>query len=502
VSTCLRGSPAVAKRGCIGALLFTVLLSFGLRQAAFGANEERFTFETPSGERVEAFRGSFAVPENRAVATSRELTIRYVRLPALGTKTGPPIFYLAGGPGGSGIEAINYRYPIFAAMRAYGDVIALDQRGTGASNVVPSCRSSQTVPLRTVTSDLQFLGMFRSALKECLVFWKRGAADLAGYNTVENAKDLDALRQHLGVDKVVLWGTSYGAHLALAALREMPSGIDRVVLSSVRGLDQTIKLPVRADEYIRRLQEAVDTQPQAKAAYPDIAALMGRVHRKLERTPVLVKLNSGGVTKVDYLLQRKDMQLITASLMSDPAGAARFLQVYLALDRGIDPRIDQIPARLLPDYLADPTRPIQFEAMPIATNLASGVTKQRRLTVHEQIKSSLLGRYLDQSLAYDGIAPSLDLGDGFRSKPVSNIPVLVFAGTLDGRTDIEDQRLSVSGLTNATIVTVRNAGHNLFDQPVELLAAIHAFMAGQHLQSTTITVGLPNLASRFQQVDR
>ena len=34
-------------------------------------------------------------------------------------------------------------------------------------------------------------------------------------------------------------------------------------------------------------------------------------------------VNQAGGTKVDYLLQRKDMQLITASLMSDPAGAAR-----------------------------------------------------------------------------------------------------------------------------------------------------------------------------------
>jgi pimeloyl-ACP methyl ester carboxylesterase len=498
VSTCQRDSATVPERGRIRALIFTVLLSFGLSQAAFGTNEERFILETPNGEQVEAFRGSFAVPENRAVATSREITIRYVRLPALGAKTGPPIFYLAGGPGGSGIEAMHYRYPMFAAMRAYGDVIALDQRGTGASNVVPSCRSSQSVPLRTVTSDLKFVGIFRSALKECLVFWRHRAADLAGYNTVENAQDLDALRRHLGADKIVLWGTSYGAHLALAALKEMPSGIERVVLSSVRGLDQTIKLPVRADEYIRRLQAAVDTQSDAKAAYPDIAALMRRVHRKLEHTPVLVKLNSVGGTKIDYLLQRKDMQLITASLMSDPAGAARFLQVYRALDRGIDPRIDQIPARLLPDYLTDPTRPIQFDGMPIAMNLASGVTKQRRLTVHEQIESSLLGRYLDQSLAYDGLAPSLDLGDGFRAKPVSDIPVLVFAGTLDGRTDIEDQRQSISGLTNATIVTVKNAGHNLFDQPVELLAAIRAFMAGRQLQSTIITVGLPNLAPRLQ----
>ena len=42
---------------------------------------------------------------------------------------------------------------------------------------------------------------------------------------------------------MTLWGISYGSHLALAALNEIPSEIDRIVIASAEGLDQTVKLP-------------------------------------------------------------------------------------------------------------------------------------------------------------------------------------------------------------------------------------------------------------------
>src|SRR5215471_2774869 len=128
-------------------LIASVWLCWAGYVAASPAGEQPFTFKTWNGQQLDALRGSLAVPENRASPRSRQITIRYVRLPAAaGNEHAPPIVYLAGGPGASGIEAINYRYEMFMAMRQYGDVIALDQRGTGSSNDVPSCRSRRTLP--------------------------------------------------------------------------------------------------------------------------------------------------------------------------------------------------------------------------------------------------------------------------------------------------------------------------------------------------------------------
>jgi len=400
--------------------------------------------------------------------------------------------YLAGGPGASGIDAIRYRYAAFNAMRRYGDVIALDQRGTGASNDLPTCRSHEILPASRESSDKQFSKTQRTALSECFAFWKSKGVDLAAYNTRENALDLEDLRRYLGTDKIVLWGTSYGAQLALAAMKELPDHIDKVVLSSVRGLDQNWKLPATLEPYLDRLQRAVDAQPGARALYGDIRELIRRVHATLDISPVPVTLKGSNGAPVAYLLHRRDMQLLAVSLIADPSGAARMLNIYRALDQHQDPAIDRIPTRLLPDHFVAPGQPVSLQCMPILTNIASGISRGRRKSVLAQTPGSPFGEYLDPTRQYDGIAAELDVGEDFRKKPTSPIPTLIFSGTLDGRTVLEEQREATLGFTGATRVTVENAGHNLFDSLTpELLSALDQFMANRPVESTTIVVAGP-----------
>ncbi|WP_308364613.1 MULTISPECIES: alpha/beta hydrolase [unclassified Microbulbifer] len=95
---------------------------------------------------------------------------------------------------------------------------------------------------------------------------------------------------------------------------------------------------------------------------------------------------------------------------------------------------------------------------------------------------------------YDGIAPELDLGESFRTAPVSKVPVLLLSGTLDGRTTIESQKEAVSGLANLTSITVENAGHNLFMTSSEVQEVIDQFMQDRPIEKTTITISLPNMA--------
>jgi len=447
------------------------------------------------GRRTEAFQGSFLVPESRDGKTDRRLTLRYVRLTATVTPSGPPIVYLAGGPGASGVDAIRYRYRAFDALRRYGDVIALDQRGTGASNDLPTCSSHEIVPSDRDATDERFSKIQRAALTECLAFWKSKGVDLTAYNTRENALDLEDLRRHLGADKITLWGTSYGAQLALAAMREMPNHINKVVLSSVRGLDQNWKLPDTLEPYLDRLQRAVDTQPDASALYGDIRALIRRVHAALDISPVPVSLKGNNGGRVTAFMHRRDMQLLAAALLADPRGAALMLKIYKNLDQHQDPQIERIPARLLPDHLADVGQPIALRCMPVATNIASGISRRRRASTIAETPRSLFGEYLDLTRQYDGIASELDVGDEFRRTPVSSIPTLLFSGSLDGRTVLEEQREATLGLSRITRITVNNAGHNLLDSLTpEMVSALDQFMTDRPVQTTTLFVSLPRFA--------
>jgi len=449
--------------------------------------ETAMKFEARSGATAEAYEGQFTVPENRANPDSRTLTLKYVRFPSTSDTPGAPIIYLSGGPGGSGIgTATGRRFDLFMAMREFGDVIALDQRGTGASNDMETCESSFVDSDTEFVSDRAYIDMQKAALAECYAVWDAAGIDIAGYNTVQNAADLDDLRKHLGAEKISLWGISYGSHLTFAALKQMDDRIDRVVIASGEGLDQTIKQPARGDAYFGRLQAAIDKAGLNGPAYDDIVGLIRRVNAKLDAAPMMLSIPQASGKPAPFLLQRRDMQQFTSGLISDPERTEMLLDIYAGLDKG-----DTAPVIAVLQRWIEPGAPISFRPMPIATDIASGTGPARRAMLSEQAKTGITGRYLNHEVELEDVRPSLSLGPDFRSDPVSDVPVLLLSGTLDGRTYVESQREAVAGLRNVKIVTVENAGHNLFMSSPDVTATIQAFMRGEDVSTDTITIPFP-----------
>jgi pimeloyl-ACP methyl ester carboxylesterase len=457
-----------------------------------GAAEEAIAFKTRSGETVEAFRGTFQVPENRADPNSRPINVHYVRFPATGAKAGAPIVYLAGGPGGSGIDtAGGERFPLFMVMRQFGDVIALDQRGTGRSETAPKCVSDVVLPVDRVLQAKERNRLLHQAVEQCGKFWRVAGYDPSGYTTLESARDLEQLRIHLGASKISLWGISYGTHLALAAIKEMEPRLEKVILASVEGLDQTVKLPSETDAYFDRLQAVIDQQPAAKAAYPDIKTLIRRVHGKLDASPIRLSIPTKAGNK-DMLLTTEVMRLIASAMIADPGNAKQLLTLYLAVDAGVTDPV----AGVLSQFMT-PGAPEEFRLMPTAMDIASGISPQRLARVEAEAMSALLGDLLNYPMPQLVGGLGLDLGEGFRSAPQSPVPVLVLTGTLDGRTYPKEQQAAVAGLTNSTTVIVENAGHNLFMASPEVTTVITEFMSGKSLHSTRIVVTPPNFEPAF-----
>ncbi len=448
--------------------------------------EEAIVFESASGKTTAAFAGEFYVPENRGEPDSRKIPIRYIRFPSTSKKPGAPIVYLSGGPGGSGIQTAKYRrFSLFMEMTKHADVIALDQRGTGKSNDIPHCQSNVVVPLTEAITDEAYFELQRLALEQCLGKWKKQGVDIHGYTTVESARDLEDLRIHLGAKKISLWGISYGSHLALAALKYIGDSIDRVMIATVEGLDQTIKMPARTDAYFDRLQEAINSDSKLKEQLPDIKSLVRRVHSQLDSQPLRLNVRSGE-DEVEVLLVKRDLQQMLAATISDPDGALRMLRLYLAVEQGYTAPLAEVMQRF-----GDVTAPISFRAMPVAMDLASGQSEARYAEIMSQAKTSLLGSFLNSSIHLTGAIPGLDLGEDFRSAPVSDIPTLVLRGSLDGRIYPLSQLEATSGLKNRQVVDVINAGHNLFMTSPEVAQTMNEFMRGEALTKTTINVDLP-----------
>ncbi|MBK7895873.1 MAG: alpha/beta fold hydrolase [Anaerolineaceae bacterium] len=165
--------------------------------------------------------GFLTVPEDRSSASSPTIELAVAIVAAPDGATAPPIVYLAGGPGGSGIDDYiadpeGWEMP-FLQNR---DLILLDQRGTGFSEPSLDCPEFAEADEQDNPDALCFDRLTSEGI------------NLMAYNTQENAADVEALRQALGIEAWDLLGISYGTRLALEVMRNHPAGIRAVILDS------------------------------------------------------------------------------------------------------------------------------------------------------------------------------------------------------------------------------------------------------------------------------
>jgi len=456
-----------------GALTLIVLSACG---HVCAATAEPYEFRTADGTTVAAEIGELTVPENRSQRDSRMLRLRYVRFPATTKTPGSPIVYLAGGPGGPGIEMARLeRFPMFMALRDVADVIAFDQRGTGMSNDVPICESGvHTPPLDTALTPEGLRQAMHQAAAVCQRFWRDRGIDIAGYTTQQSAADLDDLRKALGASKLTLWGISYGAHLAFAALKQFEPRIDRVVIASGEGLDQTIKMPAHTDAFFARFSEALRVGNPGVAT-PDVPALLRRVHERLAQRPVSVAVKNAAGETVTVVVNTYAVQLLAASSITDPPATVRLIKLYEAMDRGDFSRVAQI-------FLSLPST-ITLRGMPEAMDIASGVSNTRLAVIEQQAKTSLLSDLLNFPMPQlRGQLGVPDLGEQFRAPVKTAVPTLLVMGTLDGRTYLEAQSDNLRGFSNHYQINVENAGHNVWMTSPEITPAVIAFLKGTFLK--------------------
>jgi pimeloyl-ACP methyl ester carboxylesterase len=436
---------------------------------------EPYTFTGPNGVKVEVERGTFEVPENRAKPESRRIKLGFYRFKSTSPNPGPPIVYLAGGPGGTGSgTASGARFPIFMALREVADVIAYDQRGTGLSSPTPNCIATPPFGDTTPLTRTNIVAFMRERLTTCFDRWTAQGVDIDAYTTLENAHDLDDLRRALGAELINLWGLSYGSHLGLAYLKYHPTSVSRAVLSGIEGLDQTIKRPALTDAMIARFQKIIDADPAAKAAYPDLAAQMRRVHDRLNATPASVTFTPrGAAAPVTLTFDGFAIQLLASQSSADPPAIARLPRMYVALDNGQYEAAAQQLWSLRQQLAA-------FRGMPEAMDLASGATPARLALVTKEAETALLSDALNFPMPHImGIRPQIDLGDAFRAPFTSNVPALFISGTLDGRTYPEEAEEEIKGFANRSRLIVENGGHNIYEADQRVAAAVLAYFKGQ-----------------------
>lgn len=448
---------------------------------------EPHVFVSEAGDSVEAELGRLTVPENRDDPDSRMLRLAFVRFPGTSPDPGPPIVYLAGGPGGSGIAAARFsRFPLFMKLREVADVIAFDQRGTGASGPDLRCPGSDfAYPLDEPGTRERWLEFEMRAAADCIDSVMERAIDPRGYTTARSADDLDALRRALGVDRISLLGISYGTHLGLAAIRRHPGAIHRAILAGVEGPDHTFMLPSAQQRHLEFLAAASRKQP-VTAYVPDLLDTMASVFRRLALEPATVLVPGRDDARPDTVLVGAfDVQIRTAMALNRRNWDVP--RMYHDMARG--------DFSFVGGFMRDYRRFQGSDGLTLLMECASGASAGRLRRIERERHTTLIGDARNFpfpevcDVVYEKV-PGLKLPDAFRAPLRSAVPVLFISGTHDGVTPFSNALEVARGFPNGRHLVIEGAEHSndlLISSPL-IGDGMLEFLRGEELTHPVVAV--------------
>jgi len=167
---------------------------------------------------------------------------------------------ITGGPGSSGIAvADDYTdyYPTSIAENY--DIVYLDQRGIGLSGPIGCIDAAATYYASTSrptdpTQRAAVASDARTFVTDCLREAGVAEPDLPLYATTQAVEDLEAVRAHLGADRMVLYGESYGTQFVQLYAAAHPDRVDTLIVDGPVDLT-TGSIPY----YVEAARSAEDT---------------------------------------------------------------------------------------------------------------------------------------------------------------------------------------------------------------------------------------------------
>jgi len=462
------------------ALLILLSLNISIGQEL---NISPYEFITASNDTVQAEKGTFLVRENREKTTSGTIQLSFIRFKSTNPNPASPIVYLSGGPGGSGSETAKHnRFELFMKLREVADVIAFDQRGTGMSNQLMACPYKLDISVAQPITKAEYLKLTSENLKKCKAFWDANRVDLSAYNTTESAKDLEDLRKVLGATKISLWGISYGSHLAFEYIRLFEAHIDKLVLASLEGPDETFRLPSKTDAFLDQICDRAKDNYGQNPKYPNLKQKIIEVHKRLKVNGIVVNIEDANGEHSQIGISDFELQLaITAIYLRDPVMSKKIPKLYSQMYTGDFSEIAPM-ITLLKQSISEPENPMSF-----AMDMHSGASEARKTQIKKELKTSILGDGINY-LMLDWIKDLnyFHLPEDFRKLKANKVNALLLSGKMDGRTYLSSAVEIAKSFQNGQHIIIDNAGHNLYMLSPIIGDVVLEFFKGQALNLSEI----------------
>ncbi len=167
------------------------------------------------------------VPLDRSGVLPGTIPLKVERMQAGGAPSTEAVIALAGGPGQSALPLASFAAKALAPALSTRDLVMFDQRGTGESAPL-SC------PALNSSAGAAGIATVGKLFERCAL--QLGPAR-GQYTTQTSVEDIEAIRQAMGYEKLVLYGVSYGTKVALEYAERYPQNVSELVLDSVEPVE-------------------------------------------------------------------------------------------------------------------------------------------------------------------------------------------------------------------------------------------------------------------------
>jgi pimeloyl-ACP methyl ester carboxylesterase len=423
--------------------------------------------------------GYVVVPENASAPAGRRVKLGFLRLQARSAGSAAkaaPVFMLAGGPGSSLIQPLAFGLfsaPMLGPLLDDRDVIILDQRGTAHTQPRLDCPDADGLAWRSYAQGLSqdaSVALQRRILQRCIHGLRGQGVELAHFNSLAIAADIDAARRALGYGRIVLYGASFGAQIAQHAMRDFPAMLDAVILDGTNSLSRRSWVEDRALDIefsMKHLDALCREDVRCRQAY-DLPALVERAVALFDAGPIAASFTDPARPGVAMTIevQRADLLSMIYTLQGDKIGV---MSLPAFLDGAVREGRASMAATLGPikgrQLLAQ--RGAAAGGMAVVMHLAVVCSDDPVRSTDELVTDGVRSRYalltgqmfaqemvdLCATIAVPELPASTDVD------VTADVPTLILSGGLDAATPTFRSEVVAKALPRATLVVFPDGTH-------------------------------------------
>lgn len=402
-------------------------------------------------QEVDAQCGTLAVPLNPHEPGGETIELFVAVVEALAEQPAPdPLAVIAGGPGEAATRFYVTTEQAFSRIVRNRDIVLVDQRGTGRSAAL-RCDASQDDPFLTAGG---VAGMVEASV-ECLEGLDH---DPRFFTTSVAVRDLEAVRQALGYERMNLYGVSYGTRVAQHYLRRFPDRVRRLVLDGVVPPDVALgpDVALASQAALDALFDRCESDAACRAAFPELEQQFLTVLERLTTAPVEVALDHPRTgDPVDVLVDHWMLVGVVRLLVYHPATAS-LLPVLIDAIHGGDYRSLVTQAFVVTEGIED---------LAVGLNNAVVCTEDVPFTgdvnLAAQASTYMGTAFMEIVVGICEHWPRGLMDEDLREPLISDRPILLLSGELDPITPPRYAQRASVGLSNAIRVVGRGQGHGM-----------------------------------------